>query len=116
MFQVAVGVSALKELVGIVTDLVESKETYDRLEGLRTLLCKLTGKDVPKAGLIALLEEATQGEAYSGVWERVGPKPTPTGNEEQDAVDDCRGRRLRVDGGWIYDIGRGNGIFVPDGK
>ena len=96
----AVGASALKELVGILADLIEDPDTYKKIEGVRQLLCKLTGKEIDKNALVALLEETTQGEPYTGEWEDI------------DGVS----RRLRVAGGYIYEVGSSsNPIFVPDG-
>ena len=90
----------MKELVGILVSAVEDPDTYKRIEGLRAFLSKLTGKEIDKAGLVALLEATTQGEPYTGEWEQSEHDPTT--------------RRLRVDGGYVYDIGRGNPIFVRD--
>ena len=94
--------AAIAEAVGLVTkvlhDTVESPDTYKRLDGLRAFVSKVTGKEVDKAGFLALLEQATQGDPYTGEWEQIN--------------DDTR--RLRVEGGWIFDIGRGNPIHVRD--
>lgn len=93
---------ALKELIGILADVVEDPDTYKKIEGVRKLLCELTGKEIDSNGLIALLEETTQGEAYTGEWEKM-------------AIDD-EARRLRVAGGYIYEVrSTSNAIFVSDG-
>jgi hypothetical protein len=91
-------VKLLPELIEKLKAVVEDPDTYARLEGMRVILEKVTGKEIPKNALVELLEEATQEEAYSGKWEQV----------------DETTRRLRVDGAWIYDIGRGNGLVVRD--
>ena len=106
MIQFASVAAILPELVGILSDVVNSPETYEKLEGIRQLLCNLTGKEIDKAGLVALLEEVTQGEAYTGKWEVCDPN--------EGGVDYVFTRRLRVAGGWIYDVGRGDPILVHD--
>ncbi len=90
------GASALKELIGILADVVQDPETYKKIEGVRQLLCKLTGKEIDKNALVALLEETTQGEPYTGDWEDI----------------DGGSRRLRVAGGYIYEV-QAVPIFVP---
>lgn len=101
----AIGVSALKELAEVLGDAIEDPDTYKKIEGLRQFLGKLTGKEIDKNGLVALLEETTQGEPYTGQWEYLG---------KNSAHENCDTRRLRVAGAWIYDIGRGNPILVHD--
>jgi len=108
MMQFAIGASLAKELVGILGSVIESPDTYKRLDGLRSLIEKVTGKTIDKAGFLAFMEETTQGEAYTGQWETIAP----VGSRLE--VDEEAGRRLRVDGAWIYDIGRGNGLVVHD--
>lgn len=99
---------AIKELGSLLVHTIEDPNNYKRLEGLRVFLSRVTGKEIDQNAFVALLELTTQGEPYTGKWERIGPKPPDDGRE------DGRGRRLRVDGGYIYDIGRGNPVFVPD--
>jgi len=103
MMQFAIGASLAKELVGLMGSLIESPDTYKRLDGLRSIVEKVTGKAIDKAKFLEFLEVATQGEAYTGKWEKL-------------PLDDDRdtGWRLRVEDGYIYDIGRGNPIFVRD--
>jgi len=96
MIQVAM--TMIPELVKLITSVVEDPDTYKKLEALRQMLEKLTGKEIDKNGLITLLEGVTQGEEYTGKWERL---TTET-------------RRLRVANGYIYDMGRGNPIYVQD--
>ena len=112
MIQFAAVASVLPELVGILSDVVKSPETYKKLEGVRTLLCELTGKEIDKNGLVALLEGVTQGEPYTGEWETVSPYTETTQNGHTTSQPATR--RLRVDGGWIYDCGRGNMIPIMD--
>jgi hypothetical protein len=96
-----VAASLLPELLKAFKDVLEDPETYKKIEGLRQILEKLTGKEIDQNDLVGLLEGVTQGAPFTGEWE----EPTS---------DDATVRRVRVDGGWIYDIGRGNGILVAD--
>lgn len=96
------GASAVKELIGLLGNAIEDPDTYKKLEGFRQLLCKVTGKEIDKNGFVALLEGVTQGEAYTGKWEICDPG------------GDDPARRMRVEGGYIFDIGRGNPILVED--
>lgn len=105
MIQFATGVGIAKELAGLLVCVVEDPDTYKKIEGLRVMLSKLTGHEIDKAGLIALLEGVTQGEAYTGKWEDCDP---------DNFEDHPHAKRLRVAGGWIYDCGRGNPLFVAD--
>lgn len=98
----ALGAGAIKDLLGLLKGAIEDPDTYKRLDGLRQLLCEITGREIDKNGFVALLEGVTQGECYTGQWE-------PLNDDEHDSS-----RRLRVQGGWIFDIGRGNGILVQD--
>lgn len=97
MIQLAV--TALPEVLKLIKQAIEDPATYEHLEAIRQVLEKITGKEIDKNGLVALLEGVTQGQPFTGEWE---------------ANDNEGVRRARVDGGWIYDIGRGNGIFVSD--
>lgn len=100
MMQFAAGATALKELIGILTDVIEDPNTYAKIDGLRQIISKVVGKEVDKNGLIALLEETTQGEAYTGKWEPIGGDGA---------------RRLRVAQGYIYHVAAGtNPILVRD--
>ena len=99
MIQFAVGAGVVKELAGILSNAVEDPNSYKRVEGLRAFLCKVTGKEIDKSAFLELLETTTQGDPYTGLWEDL-----PTGNT----------RRLRVEGGWIFDIGRGHPLLVLD--
>lgn len=101
MIQFALGASAIKEAGGLLSIIVDSPETYKKIEGLRQFIEKVTGKSIDKNGLVALLEENVCGEPFTGKWETFGGETA---------------RRLRVDGGFIYDIGHGNPIHVPDPK
>ena len=105
MIQFAAVAAVLPELVGILSGVVKSPETYEKLEGVRTLLSKLTGKEIDKNGLVALLEETTQGQPYTGEWETISSDDVGLGSYT---------RRLRVAKGWLYDIGRGNPVLVDD--
>lgn len=102
MIQFALGASAIKEAGGLLSIIVDSPETYKKIEGLRQFIEKVTGKSIDKNGLVALLEENVCGEPFTGEWELFPSDP--------------HSRRLRVDGGFIYDIGHGNPIHVPDPK
>ena len=103
--QFAAGAGIAKELVGLLADVIEDPDTYKKIEGFRAMLSTLTGREIDKAGFIALLEGVTQGEPYTGKWEDCDPN---------NFEDHPHARRLRVAGGWIYDCGRGNPLFVPD--
>lgn len=101
-----VGASALKELIGLLGNAIEDPETYQKIEGLRQFICKVTGKEIDKNGFVALLEGVTQGEPYTGKWENINDDATPY---------DPAGRRLRVQGGYIYQVEPGtNPILVED--
>ena len=89
---------AIAQMAKVLTGAVEDGDNYKRLDALRGFIEKVTGKTIPKAAFLDLLEVATQGDPYTGEWEQVGTET----------------RRLRVEGGWIFDIGRGNPIFVKD--
>jgi hypothetical protein len=91
-------IKILPELIKILTNIVEDPDTYERLEGIRQIISKLTGKEIDKNGLVDLLEGITQGEPYTGKWEEL----------------DGGTRRLRIGKGWIYDIGRGDPVVVYD--
>jgi len=97
MIQIAAAM--IPELVKLFKSVVEDPETYKKIEGLRQILEKLTGKEIDKNGFVTLLEGVTQGEPFTGKWK---------------VLDDGETRRMRVDDGYIYDIGRGNSIFVRD--
>ena len=99
MIQIAAAM--IPEVVKMLRDLIADPDTYRKIEGVRLLLEKLTGNEIDKNGLVTLLEGVTQGEPYTGKWELI-----------EDGTGTCR--RLRVDGGWLYDIGRGNGVFIQD--
>jgi len=90
---------AVKELVSLLTGAVEDPNNYKRLEGLRTFVSKVTGKEIDKGAFIELLEATVVGDPYTGEWE---------------TLSDATTRRLRVEGGYIYDCGRGNPLFVKD--
>jgi hypothetical protein len=94
--------AALPELIKILTGIVENPDTYKKLEALRQLLEKLTGKEINQNEMIKFLEGATQGEPFTGKWE--GP-----GSEDKEPAT-----RFRIDGGWCYDPGRGNCFAVKD--
>lgn len=95
------GASAVKELIGLLGNAIEDPDTYKKLEGFRQLLCKVTGKEIDKNGFVALLEGVTQGEPYTGKWENI---------DDEDGA-----RRLRVQGGYIYQVEAGtNPILVED--
>jgi hypothetical protein len=96
MIQVAA--SMVPELLKLFKEVLEDPDTYKKIEGLRQVLEKLTGQEIDKNGLVELLEGVTQGAPFTGEWEGAQPGV----------------RRVRVDGGYIYDIGRGNGVFVSD--
>jgi len=87
------------ELVKALAGAVEDPNNYKRLDALRAFVSKVTGKEINKAAFLTFMEETTQGEAYTGVWEQIGEDGT---------------RRLRVEGGWIFDVGHGNPIHVAD--
>jgi hypothetical protein len=95
---IEVAITVLPELIKALTNVVEDPDTYKKLEGVRQILSKLTGKEIDENGLVKLLEGVTQGDPYTGEWEEIGGET----------------RRLRVEGGWIYDIGRGNAVVVRD--
>ena len=97
-----IGASVVKELVGALGDAVEDPGTYKKIEAIRSFLSELTGKEIDQNGLVALLESSTQGQPFTGKWEWL--------DEDRHAA----GQRLRVDGGWIYDLGRGNCIPIMD--
>jgi hypothetical protein len=105
MMQFAAGAAAVKELAGLLGDVIEDPDTYKRIEGLRTFISKIVGHEIDKNGFLALLEQTTQGDPYTGKWENINDD-APEGEPA--------GRRLRVEDGYIYDIGRGNAIFVRD--
>jgi len=108
--QFAMGASAIKELAGLLVSALEDPDTYKRIEGLRVMLSKIVGHEIDKAGFVELLEQVTQGDAYTGKWELLDkhdPQYCDGGHRDHT-------RRLRVDGAWIYDIGRGNGLVVHD--
>jgi len=94
----AAGAGVLKELVGLVGDILEDPDTYKKVEGLRQFLCKITGKEIDQNGLVALLELSTQGEPYTGKWEVIDN-------------DSCR---LRVAGGYLYSVNETRPVFVSD--
>ena len=93
---------AIAQMAKILTGAIEDGDNYKRLDAVRGFVEKVTGKEIPKGAFIAFLEEATQGEPYTGKWVLLDP-------EFPEA-----GQRLRVEAGWIYDIGRGNPLFVKD--
>ena len=95
----AIAMSMLPELIKIVESVVKDPDTYKKLEAIRQFLCKVTGKEIPTNAVAEFLEVATQGEPFTGEWE-----PLQTS-----------GHRMRVAGGYLYDIGRGNAVFVADG-
>ena len=102
MIQFAAVASLLPELVGLLSDVVKSPETYEKLEAVRQLLSKLTGQEIDRNGLVGLLEGVTQGEPYTGVWVECNDDPNdPT-------------RMMRFGGGWLVDIGRGNPVLIRD--
>jgi hypothetical protein len=101
MIPVAIGASLAKELVGLVGSLIESPDTYKRLDGLRQIVEKVTGKEIDSLKFLTFLEVATQGEPITGKW-------------EQCSAEAEFPRRLRVDKAWIYDIGRGNPVVIDD--
>ena len=102
MMQIALGASVAKELLGLLGSVIESPDTYKRLDGLRSIVGKVTGKEIDKGAFLAMLEMSTQGEPYTGKWEAIDPDTVGSGS------------RLRVEGGYIYDRNRGNPIFVAD--
>ena len=104
MIQFAAGAGALKELVGLLGDVIEDPDTYKKIEGLRLMLCKLTGVDVDKNGLVALLEESTQGEAYTGKWEQV--------THEDDLCGAPKAFRLRVPRGYMISLRVGESAWT----
>lgn len=104
--QFAAGAALVKELAGVLGNVVEDPDTYKKIEGLRVFIEKVTGKKINQNAFVALLESTTQGEPYTGKWESIGDSGTVRGQ--------ARERRLRVGSGFIYDIGRGNAVFVPD--
>ena len=104
--QFAAGAGTAKELVGLLVGALEDPDTYKRIEGLRTFLCGVTGKEIDQAGFITLLKGVTQGKPYTGQWEVLDP--------DAGGIDYIHAKRLRVEGGWIYDCGRGNPLFVRD--
>jgi hypothetical protein len=100
MLQLVAG--AVPEVIKLIKDAATNPETYEALEALRQMIEKLTGREIDKNGFVALMEGVTQGEPYTGRWEEIDPD------------DHESGRRLRVNGGYFYDIGRGNLAFNPD--
>ena len=98
-----IAVSAIPKLIGAFKDLLEDPDTYKKAESLRKLFEQLTGREIDQSAFLAFLEEATQGEPYSGKWEPIDP------DDPENS-----GRRLRVNGGYYYDIGRGNLAFNKD--
>lgn len=97
MLQLVVGM--IPEVANLIKDAIRDPETYEQVEMIRQLIEKLTGKEIPKNGLVALLEATTQGEPFTGKWE----------GEEEVTI-----KRARIDGGWMYDPGRGNCITEMD--
>lgn len=99
MIPFTAGIAVVKELAGVLVEVVEDGDTYRKLDAVRAFLSEATGIEIDKAGFLALLEETTQGAPYTGKWEMIGEGPE---------------RRLRVDGAYIYDFGRGNCIPISD--
>ncbi len=102
MFEFMAGAAIVKEVATTLVKALEDPDTYKRLEGLRLFVSRVTGREIEKAAFIDLFETATQGDAYTGKWEPINP------DRPQD------GKRLRVEKGWIFDIGRGNALLVRD--
>jgi len=100
--------SAIREFASVITSAVEDPNNYKRLEALRTFVSKVTGKEIDKGAFITLLETTVVGEPYTGKWEVV-EEHIPTAGGDIPGT-----RRLRVEGGWIYDCGRGNPLLVKD--
>jgi hypothetical protein len=98
MMQFAASAAAVKELASILADVVEDPDTYKKLEALRTFIEKVTGKQIDQSAFVALLETTTQGEPYTGEWERI--------NEWSS--------RLRVANGHLYYVDKQRPVFVPD--
>ena len=98
MIPISLAGALAKELIGLLGSVIESPDTYKRIDGLRQIVEKVTGKQIDQAGFLTFLEETTQGAAYTGEWEQINDST----------------RRLRVEGGYIFDIGRANPIFVRD--
>lgn len=97
----ALGAGAAKELLGLLKDVIDDPDTYKKLDGLRQLIEKITGKKIEKAGLVALLEENVCGEPFTGEW--------------QGLAGDAK--RMRFEGGWVVQVEPGtNPLWVPDPK
>ncbi len=100
MIGIEIAVTMIPELIKKFKELLEDPDTYARMDALRQLVEKLTGKELSKLAFVEFLEGATQGEAYTGKWELLD--------------EETQTRRMRWPGGWVLHIQGANPIFIPD--
>jgi hypothetical protein len=97
---IEIATSMIPKLIGAFKDLLEDPDTYKKAESFRKIFEQLTGREIKQSVFLEFLEEATQGEAYTGEWELLD--------------EETQTRRMRWAGGWVLHIKGSNPIFIPD--
>ena len=109
----AIIIGAAQHLATVVTGLAEDPHTYKKLDAIRQFVEEVTGTSISPSGFLTFMEEATQGEPFTGEWEEL---------EEFYALADpgkviIQTQRLRTESGWIYARSDWHcGLEVRDGK